>query len=171
MIVVPILLFALAAVVIVVGGLATLKKLPGNSVFGLRVHEARKSPEAWITAHAVAGPVWLVAGASLTFGALVSLQASGFMWVIPAVTTVVGCVAAVVAGADVGAALPWLVMTTVVLAGGNLLAAYRGRPPTGPFNAVPSAVLGQVSDGMIVYRLWSRRPAAVAWRTQVCGAD
>lgn len=56
-----------------------------------------------------------------------------------AVTTVVGCVAAVVAGADVGAALPWLVMTTVVLAGGNLLAAYRGRPPTGPFNAVPSA--------------------------------
>jgi hypothetical protein len=55
------------------------------------------------------------------------------------VTTVVGCVAAVVAGADVGTALPWLVMTTVVLAGGNLLAAYRGRPPTGPFNAVPSA--------------------------------
>ncbi|CAN7209428.1 hypothetical protein [Knoellia sp. LjRoot47] len=56
-----------------------------------------------------------------------------------AVTTVVGCAAAVVAGADVGTALPWLVMTTVVLAGGNLLAAYRGRPPTGPFNAVPSA--------------------------------
>lgn len=56
-----------------------------------------------------------------------------------AVTTVTGCVAAVVAGADVGAALPWLAMTTVVLAGGNLLAAYRGRPPTGAFNAVPSA--------------------------------
>ncbi|GAI19465.1 SdpI family protein [Corynebacterium propinquum] len=102
MIVVPILLFALAAVVIVVGGLATLKKLPGNSVFGLRVHEARKSPEAWITAHAVAGPVWLVAGASLTFGALVSLQASGFMWVIPAVTTVVGTIA-LSYGANLGA--------------------------------------------------------------------
>ncbi|WP_455005614.1 SdpI family protein [Corynebacterium propinquum] len=102
MIVVPILLFALAAVVIVVGGLATLKKLPGNSVFGLRVHEARKSPEAWITAHAVAGPVWLVAGASLTFGALVSLQASGFMWVIPAVTTVVGIIA-LSYGANLGA--------------------------------------------------------------------
>ena len=102
MIVVSILLFALAAVVIVVGGLATLKKLPGNSVFGLRVHEARKSPEAWITAHAVAGPVWLVAGASLTFGALVSLQASGFMWVIPAVTTVVGIIA-LSYGANLGA--------------------------------------------------------------------
>lgn len=102
MIVVPIVLFALAAVVIVVGGLATLKKLPGNSVFGLRVHEARKSPEAWITAHAVAGPVWLVAGASLTFGALVSLQASGFMWVIPAVTTVVGIIA-LSYGANLGA--------------------------------------------------------------------
>ena len=102
MIVVPILLCTLAAVVIVVGGLATLKKLPGNSVFGLRVHEARKSPEAWITAHAVAGPVWLVAGASLTFGALVSLQASGFMWVIPAVTTVVGIIA-LSYGANLGA--------------------------------------------------------------------
>lgn len=102
MIVVPIVLFALAAVVVVVGGLATMKKLPGNSVFGLRVHEARKSPEAWITAHAVAGPVWLVAGASLIFGALVSLQASGFMWVIPAVTTVVGIIA-LSYGANLGA--------------------------------------------------------------------
>lgn len=102
MIVVPILLFVLAAIVITVGGLATLKKLPGNSVFGLRVHEARKSPEAWMTSHAVAGPVWLVAGASLMFGALVSLQASGLMWVIPAVTTVVGIIA-ISYGANLGA--------------------------------------------------------------------
>ncbi|MDK8718826.1 SdpI family protein [Corynebacterium pseudodiphtheriticum] len=102
MIVVPILLFVLAAIVITVGGLATLKKLPGNSVFGLRVHEARKSPEAWMTSHAVAGPVWLVAGASLTFGALVSLQANGLMWVIPAVTTVVGIIA-ISYGANLGA--------------------------------------------------------------------
>lgn len=102
MIVVPILLFVLAAIVITVGGLATLKKLPGNSVFGLRVHEARKSPEAWMTSHAVAGPVWLVAGASLTFGALVSLQASGLMWVIPTVTTVVGIIA-ISYGANLGA--------------------------------------------------------------------
>ena len=55
------------------------------------------------------------------------------------VTTVVGCVAASLLGGSVGAALPWLVMTTLVLAGGMLLAAYRGRPPTSRFNAVPSA--------------------------------
>lgn len=55
-----------------------------------------------MTSHAVAGPVWLVAGASLTFGALVSLQASGLMWVIPAVTTVVGIIA-ISYGANLGA--------------------------------------------------------------------
>ncbi len=36
----------------------------------------------------------------------------------------------------------------------------------GVFNAVPSVVLGQVSDGMIVYRLWSRRPSHEAWRAR-----
>lgn len=56
-----------------------------------------------------------------------------------ALTTVVGSIAGVVSGASVGAVLPWLVMTTLVLAGGTLLAAYRGRPPTSRFNAVPSA--------------------------------
>ena len=54
------------------------------------------------------------------------------------VTTVVGSLAGVLAGGSLGAVLPWLVMTTLVLAGGNLLAAYRGRPPTGRFNAVPN---------------------------------
>jgi hypothetical protein len=38
----------------------------------------------------------------------------------------------------------------------------------GAFNAVPSALLGQPSDGMIIYRLWSRTPAAVAWRAPLC---
>lgn len=65
------------------------------------------------------------------------------------------------------------------IAGGALLLA--AAPPAyaalaemslfvGLFNAVPTALLGQPSDGMIVYRLWSRRPAAVEWRTQICGA-
>ncbi|WP_306515069.1 SdpI family protein [Corynebacterium sp.] len=102
MIVVSIILFALAAVVLVVGGLATVKKLPGNSLFGLRVHEARKSPEAWMTSHAVAGPIWLVAAASFIFGALVSLQATGFMWAIPILTTIVGIIA-LSYGANLGA--------------------------------------------------------------------
>jgi hypothetical protein len=41
----------------------------------------------------------------------------------------------------------------------------------GALNALPVHLLGQASDGMIVLRLWSRRPAHVAWRTQFCGAD
>jgi hypothetical protein len=40
----------------------------------------------------------------------------------------------------------------------------------GVFNAIPTALFGQLSDGMIVWRLWSHRPADVAWRTQFCGA-
>lgn len=39
----------------------------------------------------------------------------------------------------------------------------------GLLNAAPMTVLGQASDGMIVWRLWSRRPAHVAWRTEMCG--
>lgn len=53
-------------------------------------------------------------------------------------TVVVGCLTSVAVGSGVGAALPWLVMTTPVLAGASLLAAYRGRPPSSPFNPVPS---------------------------------
>ncbi len=39
----------------------------------------------------------------------------------------------------------------------------------GVLNALPFAALGQASDGMLVYRLWSRRPADVAWRAQLLG--
>jgi hypothetical protein len=38
----------------------------------------------------------------------------------------------------------------------------------GLFNAVPTALFGQLSDGMIVWRLWSHRPADMAWRAQFC---
>ena len=38
----------------------------------------------------------------------------------------------------------------------------------GALNALPVAVFGQASDGMIVLRLWSPRPAHVAWRRQFC---
>jgi hypothetical protein len=41
----------------------------------------------------------------------------------------------------------------------------------GVMNAIPSAMFGQASDGMLVYRLWSRRPAAVAWRAPFCGQE
>jgi hypothetical protein len=52
-------------------------------------------------------------------------------------TTVAGSLTGGAVGATVGDVLPWCVMTTVILAGGSLLAAYRGRPPT-TFSAVPS---------------------------------
>lgn len=38
----------------------------------------------------------------------------------------------------------------------------------GLVNAVPTSWLGQQSDGMIVWRLWSSNPADVAWRTSIC---
>jgi hypothetical protein len=41
----------------------------------------------------------------------------------------------------------------------------------GAINAVPVRLLGQASDGLIVLRLWSRRPGHAAWRAQFCGAD
>lgn len=43
MLVVGIIFLVLAAVLIIVGGLATLRKLPGNSVVGLRLAEIRKT--------------------------------------------------------------------------------------------------------------------------------
>ena len=52
-------------------------------------------------------------------------------------TALAGSLTGVAVGAAVGDVLPWCVMTTVVLSGGSLLAAYRGRPPT-TFSAVPS---------------------------------
>lgn len=41
----------------------------------------------------------------------------------------------------------------------------------GVLNALPLELLGQASDGMIVRRLWSRRPEHVAWRAMLCGPD
>ena len=65
------------------------------------------------------------------------------------------------------------------LVGGALLLALPGAWQQvgcaslliGVVNALPVNLMGQASDGMIVLRLWSRRPAHVAWRTQFCGAD
>ena len=65
MLAVGIVFFVLAAVLLIVGGLATLRKLPGNSVVGLRLAEIRKSKDAWDNAHAIAGPFWMLGGLSL----------------------------------------------------------------------------------------------------------
>ncbi|MDD7582080.1 SdpI family protein [Corynebacterium sp. 32222D000AT] len=108
MVVIGIVILILAAVLIVVGALATTRKLPGNSVVGLRVEEVRKSREAWDAAHAVAGPVWFLGGVALAFGGIVALTATGWMWLIPVATAIIAVITLSV-GANLGArsALLW----------------------------------------------------------------
>jgi hypothetical protein len=67
-------------------------------------------------------------------------------------TALGGPVASIVAGALLWACpAPWRELGTVSLL-------------IGLVNAVPMSWLGQQSDGMIVWRLWSSDPADVAWR-------
>ncbi|WP_156193570.1 SdpI family protein [Corynebacterium kalinowskii] len=76
MTILSIVVLILAAALLVVGGLATARRLPGNPLIGLKVPEVRKSKEAWDVSHAVAGPMWVAAGVSLLFGGLVGLRLS-----------------------------------------------------------------------------------------------
>lgn len=107
MLVVGILFFILAAVLVIVGGLASLRKLPGNSVVGLRLAEIRKSKEAWVNAHAVAGPFWALGGVALIFGGFVALRAEGWMWLIPAATFIVAVLLLSI-GSNMGARAAYL---------------------------------------------------------------
>lgn len=107
MLVVEIIFLIVAAIFIVVGGLASLRKLPGNSVVGLRLAEIRKTKEAWDNAHAVAGPFWFLAGVALVFGGIIALRAEGWMWLIPALTFVVAVLALSV-GSNMGARAAYL---------------------------------------------------------------
>lgn len=102
MIVFGTILALLAVVLLIVGGLAAARKLPGNSVVGIRVAEVRKSRRIWDAAHHVAGMFWLVGGVALVFGALVAFRAEGWMWLIPAATVLIALIA-VGAGANAGA--------------------------------------------------------------------
>jgi hypothetical protein len=68
------------------------------------------------------------------------------------VTALGGPVASIVAGALLWSCpAPWRELGTISLL-------------IGLVNAVPTSWLGQQSDGMIVWRLWSGNPADVAWR-------
>lgn len=102
MTVVAIILIVLAAALIIFGGLSWAGKLPGNSLFGLRVPEVRKSEEAWRSAHAAAGPIWTFGGVALLFGAMLAFVSGGWMWVFTVVTVLLALVA-VSLGANVGA--------------------------------------------------------------------
>ena len=107
MLVVGILFFILAAILLIVGALATMRKLPGNSVVGLRLAEIRKSREAWDNAHAVAGPFWALGGVALLFGGIVALRAQGWMWLIPAATFVIAVLVLSI-GSNMGARAAYL---------------------------------------------------------------
>lgn len=76
MTILSILALILAVGLLIVGGLATTRRLPGNPLIGLKVPEVRKSKEIWDVSHAVAGPMWVAAGVSLLFGGLIGLRLS-----------------------------------------------------------------------------------------------
>lgn len=102
MIIVGVILVVLAIALLVAGGLAFAKRLPGNNYIGIRVAEVRTSREIWDAAHHVAGAFWLLGGVALLFGALVAFIAQGWLWLIPVLTVVVALIA-IGAGANVGA--------------------------------------------------------------------
>lgn len=91
--VVGIVLIVLGLAALLLGLLAFTKRLPGNSVVGLKVPEVRKSPEVWSEAHRVAGPMWMVAGVILNFAGLIALRAHGWVWILPVLLILVALVA------------------------------------------------------------------------------
>lgn len=107
MIAVGIIFLVLAVFLIVVGTLATTRRLPGNSYIGLRLQEIRKSREAWDNAHRIAGPFWILSGVCLVFGGIVALRAEGWMWLIPALTFV-AAVLALSIGSNLGSRAAFL---------------------------------------------------------------
>ena len=107
MLAVGIIMLIVSALLLIVGGLAAAGKLPGNNVIGLRLIEIRKSRAAWDNAHKVAGPFWVLSGVSLFFGGIVALNASGWMWLIPAAMTAVSLLALSV-GSNLGSRAAYL---------------------------------------------------------------
>lgn len=85
-------LLILGVFLFVVGVLAATRKLPGNGIIGIRVPEVRKSRELWDTAHAVAGPTWIASGVSMLFAGMLSLTATGAMWIVVALAVVASLV-------------------------------------------------------------------------------
>ncbi len=92
MMVIGVILLVLAAALLVLGGLAWAQKLPGNGIVGIRVPEVRKSEDVWKAAHRVAGPLWVVGGVALALGGLVAIPATGWMWLIVALTVLAALV-------------------------------------------------------------------------------
>lgn len=102
MIVLTIVLVIVGLAFFIAGLLGAVGKLPGNPVVGLRVPEVRKSEELWNTAHRIVGPAWMGAGAAFMGAALITLKASGWMWLIFALL-LVGAVFLIGLGSALGA--------------------------------------------------------------------
>lgn len=107
MLAVGIIMLIVAALLLIVGALAATGNLPGNNVIGLRLIEIRRSRAAWDNAHKVAGPFWVLSGVSLFFGGIVALNASGWMWLIPAAMAAV-CLLALSVGSNLGSRAAYL---------------------------------------------------------------
>ncbi|MDO5098563.1 MAG: SdpI family protein [Corynebacterium sp.] len=91
MTVVGTLLAIFAVALLIIGGLAWSRRLPGNKYIGVRVSEVRKSKENWDTAHQFAGPLWVAAGVALAVASVPPF--SGISWLL--IITVIGIIAAV----------------------------------------------------------------------------
>ncbi|MDU0479493.1 SdpI family protein [Staphylococcus chromogenes] len=97
------LLLVLALFLLIVGGLAWARRLPGNGVIGLKVKEVRTSREIWDAAHAAAGPMWVLAGAVLMFaGLLVTRIEVPLSWILAGLALLATLVF-IGAGANMGA--------------------------------------------------------------------
>ncbi|WP_312715761.1 SdpI family protein [Corynebacterium flavescens] len=107
MLAVGIIMLIVAALLLIVGGLAATGHLPGNNVIGLRLIEIRKSRAAWDNAHKVAGLFWVLSGVALLFGGIVALNASGWMWLLPAAMVIVSILALSV-GSNMGSRAAYL---------------------------------------------------------------
>ena len=107
MLAVGIIMLIVAALLLIVGGLAATGHLPGNNMIGLRLIEIRKSRAAWDNAHKVAGLFWVLSGVALLFGGIVALNASGWMWLLPAAMVIVSILARSV-GSNMGSRAAYL---------------------------------------------------------------
>lgn len=99
-----IILGVLAVALLVIGFLGWKRRLPGNKYLGMRIPEVRKNKDVWDAAHQVAGPVWMVAAASLGVGSLLSFAAHNVPWLwLLVVLAVIGALVLISIGANFGA--------------------------------------------------------------------
>ncbi|WP_280451181.1 SdpI family protein, partial [Nocardia cyriacigeorgica] len=102
MVVVPIILFLLAAVALAIGVLGLAGKLPRNRFVGVHTDEALSTDEVFRVANRVAAPTSLAAGALLFCGGLVTLAAGGFAVVLIALGVAIIALFTLGAGATAG---------------------------------------------------------------------